>query len=100
MLFRSLRPSEARRLIESTLNRECVNLPDREAFVKKLVSLARGNPRTIIRVCELVQSPRYQLGNRTNFRLLLLDLRIRDLQGQIEAEARVPLRGPVTLDAT
>ena len=95
-----LRPSEAKRLIGSTLDRECVNLPDREVFVKKLVSLARGNPRTIIRVCELVQSPRYQLGNRTNFRLLLLDIRIHDLQGQIAAEARVPLRGPVTLDAT
>lgn len=90
-----LRPSEARRLIERTLDRQRISLPDREAFIKKLVSLAEGNPRTIVRVCELVRSPRYQLGGRTNFRLLLLDLRIHDLQDQIEAEALIPLRGPV-----
>ncbi len=90
-----LRPSEARRLIERTLDRERIRLPDREAFITKLVSLAKSNPRTIVRICELARSPRYQTGGRTNFRLLLLDLRIDDLQDHIEAEARIPLRGPV-----
>ena len=93
-----LRPSEARRLIERTLDRKRISLPDRDAFDKKLVSLAKGNPRTIVRVCELARSPRYQTGRRTNFRLLLLDLRIDDLQDHIEAESRIPLRGPVATD--
>jgi hypothetical protein len=95
----ALRPSEARRLIERTLDRQRIRLPDREAFDKKLVSLANGNPRMIVRVCELARSPRYQTGGRTNFRLLLLDLRIDDLQNHIEEEANIPLRGPVATDA-
>jgi len=94
-----LRPSEARRLIERTLDRQRISLPDREAFDKKLVSLAKGNPRMIVRVCGLARSPRYQTGGRTNFRLLLLDLRIDDLQNHIEEEAKIPLRGPVATDA-
>lgn len=93
-----LRSSEARRLIERTLDRQQISLPDRNAFVEKLVSLANGNPRMIVRLCELARSPRYRTGGRTNFRLLLLDLRIDDLQDRIEEEARIPLRGPVAAD--
>lgn len=92
----ALRPAEARRLIEQMLDRGGASLPDRESFVNGLLSRAHGNPRVIVRVCGLARSPRYQTGGRTNFRLLLLDLKIRDLQDQIEVDARLPLRGPVS----
>lgn len=94
-----LRRAEARQLIERTLERHGADLPDRACFSRELIRIAKGNPRMIVRVCELARSPRYQTGGRTNFRLLLLDLRIDELQDHIEAEARIRLRGPVATDA-
>lgn len=91
----ALRRAEARQLIERTLERNGADLPDRGCFSKELMRIAKGNPRMIVRVCDLARSPRYQTGGRTNLRLLLLDLDIHDLRDRIEAEANIPLRGPV-----
>lgn len=90
-----LRSSEARQLIEKTLDGDRVSLPDRDEFTKGVIRLARGNPAVIIRICRMARSPRYQVGGRTDLRLLLLDGKLLDLQDRIDAESRIPLRGPV-----
>jgi Cdc6-like AAA superfamily ATPase len=92
----ALTPSEARQLIENTLSRSDITLPDREEFIKELSRLAKGNPHMITSLCEMARSPRYQLGGRTDLRLLLLDFKMHDLQERIDAESRIPLKGPVT----
>jgi hypothetical protein len=92
-----LSPGEARRLIERCLEKGEGPLPDREAFIGELVRTAHGNPGVITRICEMAASGRYQIGGRTDFRLLLLDRAIEDVQARIDAESRVPLRGPVSL---
>jgi hypothetical protein len=94
----ALTPSEARQLIENTLCRSGISLPDREEFIKELSTLAKGNPHMITSLCEMARSHRYQVGGRTDLRLLLLDLKMHDLQERIDAEARIPVRGPVSLD--
>ncbi|HXF93971.1 MAG TPA: ATP-binding protein [Nitrospiraceae bacterium] len=95
----NLAPSEARRLIEHLLDREGATVPDREDFVRKVLRLTDGNPRLITRLCEMARQPRYQIGGRTDVRLLSLDLKIQQLRHRIDAAARTPLRGPVSLEA-
>lgn len=86
---------EARQLIALSLDRAKVSLPDREEFIRDLIRLAEGNPRMIIRTCEMARASTYQVGGRTKLPLLLLDLKLHDLQDRIEAESRIPLRGPM-----
>lgn len=93
----ALRPSESCLVIKRTLDRAGISLPDQEEFIKNVSRVAKGNPRMMIRLCQLAQSPRYQIGGQTDLRLLLLDLKVRDLQERIDAESHIPLRGPVTL---
>ena len=92
-----LTPGEARLLVARRLDEAGLALPDREDFIGTLVRVAKGNPRVITRVCDLARAPRYRVGGRTDLRLLLLDLRLHDLQDLIEAENRIRLRGPVSL---
>lgn len=90
----------ARQLIEETLDRNVVDVRDREHFVRELVRLANGNPRIITRICEMAGASRYKIGGRTDLRLLLLDLKLRDLQERIDAESQIPLRGPIQLSTS
>ena len=87
IVLRALSAREARKVIEDTLDRNGVSLPDREQFITELVRLAKGNPRMIVRICNMAHSVRYQISGRTDLRLLHLDLRLRDLQDRIDAES-------------
>lgn len=89
---------EARALTEETLDRNVVSLPDRQDFIRELVRLAAGNPRIITRICEMARLSRYQIGGRTDLRLLHLDLRVGDLQERIDVESRMPVRGPLSIN--
>jgi hypothetical protein len=91
----SLYPAQARRLIVRTLDSMGIVLPDRNDFIKELTRAANGNPGLLTRICELASAPRYQIGGRTNLKLLLLDSRLRDIQEHVEAESRLPLSAPV-----
>jgi hypothetical protein len=90
-----LGPVDAHRLVECYLDRAHVILPDRQAFTKGVTTLAQGNPRAISRLCEMAGSPRYHIDGRTDLRLLWLDLKMRDIQQRIDAEAQIPLVGPI-----
>ncbi len=76
----ALRPEQARALIERELRRHGVELPDRAEFVRALAQVSRGNPRIITRVCEHAGDRRYRMGDQTNLRLMMLDLKIEDLK--------------------
>lgn len=71
---------DARRLIDSCLDRARILLPDRQDFAKGVIKRAGGNPRLITRLCELAGAPRYQIGGRTNLRLLWIDVKISNLE--------------------
>jgi hypothetical protein len=89
-------PGAARRLIVRCLQKGGAHLPDREAFISGLVRIAQGNPGMISRLCGMAASGRYQIGGRTDFRLLLLDRDVQDVQEQIDAESSRRLTGPVS----
>ena len=72
--------NDARRLIDSCLNRARIMLPNRQDFANGVIKRAGGNPRLITRLCELADAPRYQIGGRTNLRLLWIDVKISDLE--------------------
>jgi hypothetical protein len=95
----ALTSSEARQLAEETLERNAICLPDRHDFVRELAMLARGNPSIITRICDMARASRYQINGRTDLRLLHLDLQVRDLQDRIDAESRIPIRGPIATDS-
>jgi hypothetical protein len=90
-----LTPGAARRLIEVGLDRAGAHLPDRSEFVSALVRKARGNPRVLTRLCQMARQFRYQRSGRTDLRLLWLDMNMQDVQQGIDAEAQIPLRGPI-----
>lgn len=92
-----LRFSEARRLIERCLEESRVHLPDRRDFISGLLREAHGIPGIVTRICEMAVDARYQIAGRTDLRLLFLDLTIHNVRDHIEAEAQIPLRGPVPL---
>jgi hypothetical protein len=75
----ALRPEQARALIERELRRHKVELPDRAEFMRNLAQASRENPRVITRVCERAGDRRYRMGDQTNLRLMMLDLKIEDL---------------------
>jgi predicted ATPase len=80
----ALRLEQVRALIERELRRHRAELPDRAEFARNLAQASRGNPRIITRVCERAGDHRYRMGDQTNLRLLMLDLKIDDL-GKSEA---------------
>jgi len=84
----ALRPEQARALIERELRRHKVELPDRAEFIRTLAQASRGNPKVITRVCERAEDHRYRMGEQTNLRLMMLDLKIEDL-GKFEASGSV-----------
>lgn len=90
-----LGPGEARQLIERCLERAGATLLDRDDFVRGLLRITKGNPCTIVRLCEMARAPRYRVGGRTDLRLLWLDLKMRDVQQRIDAEAQIKLVGPI-----
>ena len=72
--------NDARRLIDSCLDRARILLPDRQDFATGVIKRAGGNPRPITRLCEMAGAPRYQIGGRTNLRLLWIDVKISNLE--------------------
>lgn len=78
-----LNPDQTRNLIEQMLLHYRVDLPDRTEFVRTLARVSRGNPGVITRVCRRAAGPQYRFGGRTSLRLLMLDLNLGDLQGQL-----------------
>lgn len=75
---------EAERLAQRCLEEADVHLPDQADFIRRLNRVANGNPRLITQLCDMARSPQYQVGGRTDLRLLLLDLKMQDLQQDIE----------------
>lgn len=71
--------NDARRLIEHCLDRAQINLPDRQDFANGVVQRAGGNPRIIVRLCQMAGAPQYRAHGKTDLRLLWLDLKISNL---------------------
>ena len=74
-----LRRTDARRLIEHCLAQAQINLPDRQDFVTGVIQRAGGNPRIIVRLCQMAGAPQYRVHGKTDLRLLWLDLKISNL---------------------
>ena len=70
---------DAHRLIEHCLDQARINLPDRDHFANGVVQLCAGNPRTMVRLCEMAGAPQYRVHGKTDLRLLWLDLKISNL---------------------
>ena len=71
---------DARRLIEHCLDRAHIDLPDRQDFASGVTKRAGGNPRIIVRLCQMASAPQYQVNGRTDLRLLWLDWKILNLR--------------------
>jgi hypothetical protein len=75
---------EGERLAELYLDKADVLLPDRADLIRRVLKVANGNLRLLTRLCDMTRSERYQAQGRTDLRLLLLDLKMQDLQQDIE----------------
>ena len=77
--------SQTRRLIACLLPPTECDLPERDRFATRIMTLSDGNPALIVALAHQARSPEYHQHGRTNFRLLALDVKLRHLSQRIAA---------------